>query len=251
MLERLGFKHFAYDWRPKDIPTFDAEIVALQKHKIDLMAWTFYGDPTHDPVAQATLEIFKRHQVHPQLWVWAGGAPTKTPEEQEQRVQQQADWIKSIVDLAAPYGCKVELYNHNNWFGVEENELAIIDRLKELGVTDVGMVYNFSHAHDALHNDTTHFPELWKKMQPHVVAVNVTGLGPWNQIIYLTQGDHELDMMRTIQESGWTGPVGLIAEKGGDAEVTLRNYMIGLDWLAAELKQPGSGGPRPFSSAKQ
>src|ERR1700760_3210722 len=35
MLQRLGFKHFAYDWRDKDIPTFDAEIEALKKHHID------------------------------------------------------------------------------------------------------------------------------------------------------------------------------------------------------------------------
>ena len=53
-------------------------------------------------------------------------------------------------------------------------------------------------------------------------------------------------MMRTIQDSGWHGYIGLIAEKGGDAEVTLANHMKGLDWLAAELKQPGSGGPVPF-----
>lgn len=36
MLEKVGFKHFAYDWREKDIPTFDEEIDALQKHGIDL-----------------------------------------------------------------------------------------------------------------------------------------------------------------------------------------------------------------------
>lgn len=65
-------------------------------------------------------------------------------------------------------------------------------------------------------------------------------------IIYPSQGDRELAMMRTIQESGWRGPIGLIAEKGGDAEITLRNYLVGLDWLSAELKQPGSAGPKPF-----
>ena len=53
-------------------------------------------------------------------------------------------------------------------------------------------------------------------------------------------------MMRIIQDSGWRGPIGLIAEKGGDAELTLSNYLRGLDWLAAELKQAGSGGPQPF-----
>ena len=27
MLQKLGFKHFAYDWRAEHVPTFDAEIV--------------------------------------------------------------------------------------------------------------------------------------------------------------------------------------------------------------------------------
>jgi hypothetical protein len=40
--------------------------------------------------------------------------------------------------------------------------------------------------------------------------------------------------------------VGVLAEKGDDAEVTLSRYLTGLDWLAAELKNPGLGGPRPF-----
>ena len=39
--------------------------------------------------------------------------------------------------------------------------------------------------------------------------------------------------------SGWRGPIGLIAEKGGDAEVTLKNYLNGLDWLAAEFEATG------------
>ena len=59
-----------------------------------------------------------------------------------------------------------------------------------------------------------------------------------------------VEMLRVIEASGWRGPIGLIAEQGGDAEVTLRNYQRGLAWLAAELKAPGSGGPRPqFESA--
>src|SRR5207249_9986872 len=36
MLERLGFRHFAYDWRAEHIPTFDAEIAALRRHGIAL-----------------------------------------------------------------------------------------------------------------------------------------------------------------------------------------------------------------------
>jgi sugar phosphate isomerase/epimerase len=293
MLERLGFKHYAFSWFRNDIPRLESEVVALQEHRIDLLAAQCFSEPD-DPVAKATLEVFRRHNLHPQLWIIlpamgmpktydecaallpkdVGAPPTleefaklprearariqtqigilfsknmpKTPEEQESRVKEAANRIKALVRFAAPYGCSIELYNHNGWFGLEENQLAIIERLREMGITGVGMVYNFSHARDAFHDDSKNFPELWKKMKDHVVAVNITGMRTDEDVVYPSQGDSELDMMRTIEESGWRGPIGLVAEKGGDAEVTLRNYIVGLDWLAAELKQPGSGGPHPF-----
>jgi len=53
------------------------------------------------------------------------------------------------------------------------NQVAIIERLKQLGVTDVGIVYNFSHARDELHDDTLNFPELWKTIKPYVVTVTL------------------------------------------------------------------------------
>lgn len=245
MLQKLGFKRFVYDWRPKDIPTFDAEIEALKKHGIELTAWWSPTD-SRDPVLLTTLEVFKRQNVHPQLWVMGSGNPTKTAEEQKQRVEQEAERIRKIVDLAAPYGCKVELYNHNGWFGQPDNEVAIIERLKQLGVTDVGMVYNFSHGH----NDIAEFPAIWKRIQPHVVALNVTGMvkDGESKLMPPSQGDYELGMMRTVLESGWRGPVGLIAEQGGDAEVTLSNNLRGLERLRKELAQPGSAGPKPFSN---
>jgi sugar phosphate isomerase/epimerase len=253
MLARLGFSHFAYDWRAEHIPTFDAELDALKKNGIDLLAWWFPFE-AGDPAAKATLEVFKRHGVHPQLWVMQSSvkSPTTLPEgsaaSQDQLIAQNATRIAALEKLAAPYGCRIGLYNHNGWFGIMDNQLAILDRLRALGVTDVGLVYNFSHSRDSHHNDSTDFPSLWKKIQPQVMAVNVTGMRMEAQIIYPSQGDSELAMMRTIQDSGWKGPVGLIAEKGGDAEITLRNYLTGLDWLARELQQPGSGGPHPFPS---
>ncbi|EDY18672.1 Xylose isomerase domain protein TIM barrel [Chthoniobacter flavus Ellin428] len=242
MLQKLSFQHFVYDWRAKDIPTFDAEIEALQKHGIELTAWWSPTAP-HDPVLQTMLDVFKRHNVHPQLWVMGGGEPTKSPEEQEARVAQETERIRQIEALAKPYGCKVELYNHNRWFGVMDNEVAIIEHLKKLGVHDVGIVYNFSHGHD----DIADFPAIWKRIQPYVVAVNVTGMvkNGGGKLMPPSQGDSELGMLKVIVDSGWNGPVGLIAEQGGDAEVTLGNYLRGLEWCKEELEQPGSGGPKP------
>ena len=81
-------------------------------------------------------------------------------------------------------------------------------------------------------------------LKTHGIHVGGTVAEPMHR--YPSQGDRELEMMHTIEQSGWRGPVGLNTETGGDAEVTLRNCLLGLDWLATELKRPGSAGPRPF-----
>lgn len=240
MLQRLGFKNFAYDWRPKDLPTFDTEVEALNKHGVNLVAWWFPTD-AGDPSARTILEVIKRHGIHPQLWVMGSGNPTQTEAEQVQRTEQEAERIRRIVELAAPSGCKVELYNHNGWFGQPDNQVAVIERLKQKGVGSVGMVYNFSHGH----KDVADFPAIWNRIQHYVVAVNLTGMVMDERLILLSQGDKELEMMRTIQHSDWRGPIGLIAEQGGDAEVTLGNNLRGLDWLSKEIAHPGSGGERP------
>ena len=247
MLHRLGFKRFVYDWRAKDIPAFDAEFEAMKKHGIEITAWWSPTDP-RDPVLLKTLEVFQRQKVHPQLWVMGRGAPANTPEEQQQRVEQEAGRIREIAEVARPYGCKVGLYNHGGWFGQTDNQVAVIERLAQLGVTDVGIVYNFSHGH----GDIADFAPIWKRMQPYVVAVNVTGMveDGESKIMPPSQGEFELAMLRVILDSGWRGPIGLIEEQGGDAEVTLGNYLRGLEWCKKELAQPGSGGPRPDFSAR-
>jgi sugar phosphate isomerase/epimerase len=241
MLQRLGFKNFAYDWRLKDVPSFDEEVDAMKTHSINLVAWWFPTD-AGDPNAQVILNVIKRHGIHPQLWVMGSGTPTKSDADRAQRTEQEAERIGKIVELAAPFSCKVELYNHNGWFGQPDNEVAVIERLRQKGVSDVGMVYNFSHGH----GDISDFPVIWRRIKRYVVAVNVSGMVTSERLIPPSQGDYELEMLRTIQQSGWLGPVGLIAEQGGDAEVTLGNDLRGIDWLRKEIAHTGSGGPRPI-----
>jgi hypothetical protein len=302
MFKRLGIRHYAYlnypDLEPKDPGQFrlqvDAEIEAMQRYGIDIIAWYFWiesDDAAEDPKVTVTLESFKRHGVHPQLWVaqserylpktseqWAKYYPPgiepppsyanldalsdtdvlalananrenfpKNMEEYKQRVQREATRIATFVRLATPYGCHVDIYNHGGWFGVIDNQLAVLDRLKTMGVNDVGMVYNFSHARDPLHDDSKDFAELWKRIRAHVVEVNVTAMKiDTGDVYYPSQGEGELEMMRIIQKSNWKGPIGIVVQRHEDAEVVLKNDGEGLDWLAAELRRAGSGGPRPF-----
>ncbi len=247
MLEKLGFKHFAYDYRAEHIPTWDAELDALQRHHVSLDAWWF---PTSlNEEARQTLDLFQRHGVHPQLWVMGGGAPTKDAVEQQARVETEAKRIRAIAEAAAAVGCKVALYNHGSWFGEPENQLAIIERLQRDGVTNVGIVYNLHHGHDHL----ARFPWLLEKMKPHLLALNLNGmfrdgekLG--RKIVPLGQGDLDLQLLRMIRESGWRGLVGILNHTGEDAEARLLDNLDGLTWLTALLDgKPAGSAPTPRS----
>src|SRR5690348_11383917 len=41
MLEKLGIKRLAYDYRAEHIPTFEAEVEAMKKRGIEFTAWWF------------------------------------------------------------------------------------------------------------------------------------------------------------------------------------------------------------------
>ena len=226
MLARIGIRRLAYDYRAEHIPTFDAELDALKKHGIELTAWWFPGALNDE--ARNILAVIERHGVHPQLWITGGGAPVGSPAEQAQRVEAEAARLRPIAEAAAKLGCKVALYNHGGWFGEPENQLAIIDKL---ALPHVGIVYNFHHGHDHL----ARFPELWRKMQPRLLAVNLNGMLPGGdrlgkKILTLGEGTEEAAMLRTMRDSGWRGPVGIINHRPElDAEEALRANLAGLD----------------------
>ncbi len=246
MLDRLGLRRLAYDWRAEHVPTFDAEVEAMQRHGIELVAWWF--PPTLDQDAKTILAVIARHGIHPQLWVTGGGEPTKGETERRARIEAEAARVKPIAEAAARLDCQVALYNHGGWFGDPDNQLAVLDRLRGQGVTNVGLVYNFHHGHA----DLPRFPELWRRMQPHLLAVNLNGMvenGDQHGLMALSlgAGDRELGMLRVIRASGWQGLVGILDHRPEtDSEETLRENLRGLDWLRKELTEPGSGGPRPF-----
>lgn len=243
MLEKLGVNRLAYDYRAEHIPTFDAEIEALKKHGIELTAWWF---PTSlNEEGKYILAVLKRHGEHPQLWVTGGGEPTKTPEEQSARVEAEARRIGEIATAAKAIGSKVGLYNHGSWFGEPENQIAIIDRLKNDGITNVGMVYNLHHGHDQLGR----FPALLAKMKPHLLVLNINGMTPGGdsaglKILPLAQGTLDLELLTTILVSGWKGPIGILNHTDEDAEARLRDNLEGLGWLTVQFdgKSPG---PKP------
>ena len=240
MLQKLGFSKFAYDYRAEHIPAFDAEVDACRRHGIDLSAWWFPTDLNAE--ARQILAVLKRHNLHSQLWVMGGGGPVKTPEEQAARVASEAKRIKPIAEAAGAIRCSVSLYNHGGWFGEPDNQIAIIGLLRQQGVTNVHIVYNLHHGHDHLDR----FPELLARMKPHLAVLNLNGtvrngdkLG--QKILPLGLGELDLQLLKTIRDSGWRGPIGILNHTDEDAEARLADNLDGLDQLVAQLE----GRPAP------
>ncbi|MBC7852150.1 MAG: hypothetical protein IAF94_01840, partial [Pirellulaceae bacterium] len=158
------------------------------------------------------------------------------------RVKAEAARIRPIADEAAKIGGSVGLYNHGGWFGEPENQIAIIEELK---LPNVGIVYNQHHGHDHLDR----FPELLKKMLPHLYVLNLNGMMPdgerrGQKILPLGQGELDLKLLKIIAESGYQGPIGILGHTQDDAEQRLQDNLDGLAWLVKQLegKEPG---PRP------
>jgi len=178
MLERLGITKLAYDWRAEHIPTFDTEVAAMKRHGIEMTAWWFPAALNSE--AQAILDCIKRNDIHPQLWVMLEGGPhlrldkafESTPAAQSAHVERMVAAAKPIAAEAAKLGCKVALYNHGGWFGIPENQIQIIKRLKEDGIDNVGMVYTQHHGH----GEIDRFDQLFAKMKPYLLVITLNGM---------------------------------------------------------------------------
>ncbi|QEL17029.1 sugar phosphate isomerase/epimerase family protein [Limnoglobus roseus] len=241
MMKKLGFQHYAYDWRDQHLPSFEKELAALEREGIKLDAVWFPA--SLDKNAKFFLETLEKHKIQTQFWVTMnGGSVTTTPEEQAKRVKQHADSLRPIAEAAGKIGCTVGLYNHGGWFGEPENQIAIIDTLK---LKNVGIVYNLHHGHDHL----VRFPQLLKVMKPHLYAVNLNGTVKGGdkvgqKILPLGQGAEDLRLLKAIQDSGYAGPIGIIGHTDDDAEERLRDNLDGLDWLVPQLAGKPAG-PKP------
>ncbi|MCC6510587.1 MAG: heme-binding domain-containing protein [Pirellulaceae bacterium] len=249
MLEKLGIRALAYDYRAEHIPTFDDELDQLAKRNIQLTAWWF---PTQlNDEARLILSVLEKHKVKTQLWVTGSGAATKSPDEQQARVEAEAARIKTIAQAAARQGCTVGLYNHGGWFGEPENQIAIIQRLKRDNITNVGIVYNQHHGH----GHVTRFKELLAQMLPYLMVLNLNGMVPdgdtqGQKIVPLGAGSLDLELLRLVRDSGFTGPIGILNHTDHDALLRLQDNLDGLDWLLPQLDGKPAGKPIEYRTWK-
>ena len=237
MLDEIGIKRVAYDWRANHVPTFEQEILEYKKYGIEYFA--FWGQ--HD----AAFELFKKHDLHPQIWQTA---PSPPADSQQQRVAKAASQLLPLVKRTASMGCKLGLYNHGGWGGEPENLIAVCQYLRQQHDADhVGIVYNLHHGHGHLNR----FAQALAAMKPFLHCLNLNGMETdgdkhGKKILPLGVGTHDVKLIQTISASGYQGPIGIIGHTQDDVRERLQDNLDGLHWILPQLQgKPAAKKPQP------
>lgn len=232
MVAKMGLKKVAYDWRPEHVAEFEREILAYQKHGIEMFA--FWG--THDEA----FRLFEKYKLHPQIWLTLAGGNEATPEE---RIKSAATRLLPVVERTRKAGCQLGLYNHGGWGGEPENMIAVCDYLrKNHAASHVGLIYNLHHGHSHLDR----LPQAIEAMKPYLLCLNLNGMdidgeAKGRKILPLGVGTQDVKVLRQIRASGYNGPIGILNHTDEDAEGRLLDNLDGLKWLVPQLDDAKPG----------
>ncbi len=232
MVAKMGIKKVAYDWRAEHVAEFEREILAYQKHGIEMFA--FWG--VHDEA----LRLFEKYKLHPQLWIMMKGIG----DTQEAQVKTAAEGLLPILAKAKAIGSQVGIYNHGGWGGEPENMIAVCEFLKKSHGTDnIGIIYNLHHGHSHLDR----LPKALEAMKPWLLCLNLNGMDidgdtKGRKILPLGVGTQDVQVLRQIRASGYSGPIGILNHTDEDAEGRLLDNLDGLAWLVPQLDDDKPGG---------
>ncbi|MGY8771306.1 MAG: LamG-like jellyroll fold domain-containing protein, partial [Pirellulales bacterium] len=235
MCAKLGLKKIAYDWRNEHVPTFEQEIIEYKKHGLEFFAfWSVHED---------AFRLFEKYDLHPQIWVTLSSPKEKT---QTEKVKAAAVQLLPLVERTRKMGCQLGLYNHGGWGGEPENMVAVCNYLRQHhDGNHVGIVYNQHHAHSRIDD----FSEVIALTKPFLLCLNLNGMNrngdtQGEKILPLGEGQFDVALLKTIRDSGYNGPIGIIGHTQDDVEQRLQDNLDGLEWILPQLDgQPA--GPKP------
>ena len=231
MLQQLSITKYAYDWREEHLPSMAGELVLARENDIDIIAvWMWIDDnwDSAERLNRSNEQVFRTIEevgYHGQIWV-GFNANFFEGLSGSSAVAKGAKMLSTLSNRAETLGCKVALYNHGDWFGEPENQIKIIEALPD---SDLGLVYNFHHAHHQIEA----FPDWVPAMLPYLWHVNLNGLrkeGP--KILTVGKGDHEKDMIDLLLKEGYTGDFGILGHvEDADVRAILEANLKGLKEL--------------------
>ena len=228
MLSSLGFNKYAYDWRQKHLNEMATEWTLAKENDIEVMAVWMWLDSMQDRIGELSesnekvLSTIRETDLQTQLWV--SFHPNFFENlNHEAAVTKGAEMIEYLCQRAESLNIHIGLYNHGDWFGEPKNQIDIIQSLPDC---DLGLIYNFHHAHHQLHT----YEETVEEMIPFLWAVNLNGMqkdGP--KILPIGQGNLEKQMINVLLEKGYKGPFGVLGHiEDADVEIVLKDNLKGL-----------------------
>lgn len=235
MLKRLGFNKYAYDWRVEHLNEMAEEIEITRENGIKIISVWIWIDNDYDKIEALSssndrmFDVLGETGLKTQLWVSFHPNFFEGLSDDES-VKKGAQMIGYLCDRAKGIGCKIALYNHGDWFGEPANEIKIIQSLSEY---EIGLVYNFHHAHDQL----DHYAENVAQMMPYLWYVNLNGMrkeGP--KILPIGQGNLEQGMIQLLLDKGYKGTFGVLGHvEEADVELILKENIKGFRSLILKL----------------
>ena len=230
MLKKLGIKKYAYDWRKEHLSDMAEELRLAKKNDIDVIAVWMNIDNNWDSINglsnsnEKVFNIINEVDYKGQIWLGFNANFFENLSDSE-AVKKGTEMIAFLSKKANALNCKIALYNHGDWFGEPKNQIKMIENLPN---EDLGIVYNFHHAHKQIEA----FPENVALMMPYLWNVNLNGLrkeGP--KILTIGQGDYEKEMIDLLLKKGYKGDFGILGHvKDADVEIILKANLKGLKY---------------------
>lgn len=235
MLKELGFTRYAYDWRTEHLATMPNEIKLARKNGIDIMAVWIWIDANADQPGKLSdnneqaLGTVLKWKLNTQIWVGFQNNYFEGETEAD-KIKAGTEMVAYLSDRAKEGGNTIALYNHGDWFGEPANQVKIIEALPE---HDLGIIYNFHHAHEQLDR----YDEIVEVMMPHLQYVNLNGMraeGP--KIMTIGSGNMEQEMIQKLLDAGYTGEFGVLGHvEDRDVKEVLSENLEGLKTIQAAM----------------
>lgn len=234
LLNKMGFHKYGYNKGDGDYSQMQKEFNLAKENNIEIVSVLLWLNATRDSIGKLSeaneelLSNLKKAEQKPTIWLSFSNNYFKNLSD-EASLDFSIKMVKFIKAKADELGCKIALYNHGGWFGEPENQIKIIEQIKG---DSISIVYNFHHAHEHIQD----FNAIAKKITPYLSYVNLNGMakdGP--EIVPIGDGEHELDMIKSLKKQGYNGPWGILGHiKTEDVEVVLQRNIAGLKQLNAE-----------------
>jgi sugar phosphate isomerase/epimerase len=226
-------RRLPYDWRDEHIDSWDDEVAALKENGIELTAF-WAPVSTEAPMQERhwplIWELIDRNRLTMQLWV-SIDEKLFADLDQHSKVERAVVRLVPLASEAARRDCRIGLYNHGGWFGNPEHLVEIVEALRDQNIQNVGIVFNFHHAHEYVDG----FPQHAQRMKDFLMCVNLNGMrGGGPKILPIGSGDREREMIDALQRAGYCGPYGILDHREElDARASLQQNLDGLQNLRA------------------